>query len=189
VRGSTAFNPNFTYAFDQPVAKALRVVQSRSLRNQMKDSVSIGARFFGGAGGTTVFMTIPEAFALALERHQAGRLADAEALYRQILAAQPDHADARHYLGVIAHQIGRDDLAVSWIRQSVVLNPNNPAAYSNLGVACRAMGQLDEAMAAFRRAVELTPDFPGGPPQSGSGAEGPGPDRGIHCRLPSCART
>ena len=33
-------------------------------------------------------MTIQQAFELALQHHQAGRLADAEAIYRQILAVQ-----------------------------------------------------------------------------------------------------
>jgi protein O-GlcNAc transferase len=105
-------------------------------------------------------MTIQQAFALALQRHQAGQLADAEALYRQILAVQPSHADALHFLGVIAHQAGRHDVAVDLIRQAIVLNPDNPSAQANLGAALTALGQLDEAMAAYRRALELQPEFP-----------------------------
>jgi protein O-GlcNAc transferase len=105
-------------------------------------------------------MTIPQAFELALSRHQAGRLAEAEALYRQILGAQPNHADALHLLGVIALQAGRHEIAVEWIHKAILLNPNHPAAHSNLGEACRRMGRLDEAIAAFRRALELKPDSP-----------------------------
>ena len=78
-------------------------------------------------------MTIAQAFDVEHQHHQAGRLADAEAIYRQILAAQPRHAEALHFLGVIAHQVGRHALAVDCIGQAIVLNPNNPAAYSNLG--------------------------------------------------------
>ena len=52
-------------------------------------------------------MTIPQALQLAVQHHQAGRLAEAELLYRQILAAQPNHADALHLLGVMAQQVGR----------------------------------------------------------------------------------
>jgi len=103
-------------------------------------------------------MTIAQAFDVAHQHHQAGRLADAEAIYRQILAAQPRHAEALHFLGVIAHQVGRHALAVDCIGQAIVLNPNNPAAYSNLGEAYRAMGRVDEAIAADRRAIELQPD-------------------------------
>jgi len=105
-------------------------------------------------------MTIPQVFQIAVQHHQAGRLADAEALYRQIIAVQPNHAEALHYLGVIAHQVGRNEMAVEWIRQAIALNPHSPDAHSNLGVACRAIGRLDEAIASFHRALELKPDLP-----------------------------
>ena len=104
-------------------------------------------------------MTIPEALQIAMQHHQARRLAEAEGLCRQILAAQPKHADALHLLGVIAHQAGRHDLAVTWIRQSILSNPNNPLAHYNLGEACRASGRLDDAIAAYRCTVELKPDY------------------------------
>jgi protein O-GlcNAc transferase len=105
-------------------------------------------------------MTIPEALQIAIQHHQAGRLAEAEALYRQILAVQPNHSDALHLLGVIAHQAGRHDLATEWIRQAIVLNPNNAIAHFNLREAYRAIGRFDEAYAAFRQALHIKPDFP-----------------------------
>ena len=105
-------------------------------------------------------VTVPQTFELALERHQAGRLADAEALYRQILAAQPDHSDALHLLGVIAHQAGRHDLAVEWISRAIVFDPNHSAAHCNLGEAFRAKGRPREAVAAYRRALALKPHYP-----------------------------
>jgi protein O-GlcNAc transferase len=105
-------------------------------------------------------VTIPQAFQIALRHHQSGRLANAEALYRQILAVQPNHADALHLLGVIAHQAGRHDLATEWIRQAIVLNPNNPAAHSNLGEAHYAAGRMEDAIASYRRALQLKFDYP-----------------------------
>jgi protein O-GlcNAc transferase len=104
-------------------------------------------------------MTIPQAFEIALRHHRAGKLKDAESIYREILAAQPNHAEALHHLGVIAHQLGRHDAAVEWIRRAIGFDPNNPVAHSNLGEACRTLGRLDDAMAAFRRALELKPDY------------------------------
>jgi protein O-GlcNAc transferase len=104
-------------------------------------------------------MTIPQAFQLALQHHHAGRLAEAEALYRQILAIQPTHAGALHFLGVTALQAGRNDLAVEWIRRALIINPNDSGAHSNLGEACRKLGRLDEAIAAYRRALQIKPDF------------------------------
>ncbi len=106
-------------------------------------------------------MTIQQPFEIALQHHQSGRLAEAEALYRQILAVEPRHADALHLLGVIAHQVGRDDLAIDLIRQAIALAPDVPHYHSNLGEACRAIGELDEAIAAYRNAIALKPDYPG----------------------------
>jgi tetratricopeptide (TPR) repeat protein len=78
-------------------------------------------------------MTTPQAFQIAIQRHQAGSLADAEGLYRQILAVQPNHAGALHYLGVIAHQMGRYEAAVELIRQALVFQPDHAEAQYNLG--------------------------------------------------------
>jgi protein O-GlcNAc transferase len=105
-------------------------------------------------------MTIPQAFQIAVQRHQAGRLAEAEALYRQILAAQPNHADALHLLGLIAHQAGRYDLAVEWIRKAIAANPSDSYYYLNLGNAMAGSGQFDEAIASYRRAIQIRPDCP-----------------------------
>jgi protein O-GlcNAc transferase len=105
-------------------------------------------------------LTIQQAFDLALEHHQSGRLPQAESLYRQILAQQPEHADAIHLLGLIAHQVGRDDVAVDLLRRAVALGPNSPDAHSNLGNALKNTGHVDEAVAAYRQAIALRSDFP-----------------------------
>jgi len=103
-------------------------------------------------------MTIPQTLDLALFHHQAGRLAEAESLYLQILAVQPNHVEAMHHLGIIAHQAGRHDLAIKLIQQAVLHDPDHAAAHSNLGEAWRMMGRLDEAVAAYRRALAINPD-------------------------------
>jgi len=105
-------------------------------------------------------VTIQQAFQIALQHHQSGRLAEAEALYRQVLAAEPRNADALHLLGVVAHQVGQNDVALGLIRQALALLPDAPEFHSNLGEAYRALGQLDEAIAAYRQAIALRPDQP-----------------------------
>ena len=81
--------------------------------------------------------TISEAFSIAVQHHQAGRLQTAEQIYRQILAADPDQAQAWHLLGVIAHQTGRHQAAIDCIQHSIRLDGSDARAHSNLGEAFR----------------------------------------------------
>ena len=104
-------------------------------------------------------MDIPQAFEHARERHRSGRLPEAEALYRQILAAEPRHTDALHLLGVLAGQTGRSEAAVEFIRQAIALRPDHAEAHKNLGIALRACGKMDDAIAAYREAIALQPDY------------------------------
>ena len=101
--------------------------------------------------------TIPEALANALVNHEAGRLGAAEQIYREILAADPNHADALHLIGVIAFQTGHAALAEQYIRRAIQLNGTEPDYHGNLGNALQAQGKLDQAVASHRRALELDP--------------------------------
>ena len=103
--------------------------------------------------------SIAEALSLALQHHQAGRLSEAEAIYRQILQVQPNHSDALHLLGVIAHQVGRHDVAVDYINKAIALNPRIAEYHNNLGEAYRVLGKLDKAAAHYQEALTLKPVF------------------------------
>jgi protein O-GlcNAc transferase len=104
---------------------------------------------------------IQEVFATALGLHQAGRLNEAERLYLQILQAEPRHADALHFLGVLAHQVGRNDLAVDLIGRAILQNGQVPAFHNNLGNALRAQGKLQEAAASYTRVLAHNPHHVG----------------------------
>ncbi len=103
--------------------------------------------------------TIAETLNLALQHHEAGRLQEAEALYRQILHDQPDHPDALHLLGVIAHHAGRHDVAVELIGKAITANPMVADYHNNLGEAYRAQDKLKEAMDCYRQALVLRPAY------------------------------
>src|SRR4029079_17144010 len=105
-------------------------------------------------------VTIPEALSLAASHQSAGRLADAEAVYREILKHQPHNAEAIYQLGMIASQVGRNDLAAELIRRGIGLLPAVSAkAYANLGNALYRSGRLEEAIDAYARGVQIEPDF------------------------------
>ena len=64
----------------------------------------------------------------AVGLHGQGRLPEAERLYGQILAAQPDQMDARHMLGVLRAQQGRHQEAADLIAPVVAAQPENALA-------------------------------------------------------------
>ena len=103
-------------------------------------------------------MTLDKAFELALQHHRTGRLAEAEAIYRQLLQIDPRHADALHLVGVIADQRGQSELAAATILRAIALRPHAAAYHSNLGEAYRKLDRFDEATAAYREAIRLQPN-------------------------------
>jgi Tfp pilus assembly protein PilF len=101
--------------------------------------------------------TIPEALASALAYHQAGRLQEAEQIYRQVLALEPQNPHAWRLLGVVANQAGRPDVAIQCLENALKVSPEYSEAHCALGTAFQAIGRRDEALACFRRAIEIKP--------------------------------
>jgi tetratricopeptide (TPR) repeat protein len=95
----------------------------------------------------------------ALRHHQAGLFAEAEQVYRQVLAADPHHSDALHLLGMIAYQTGRSDVAVELIRKAIAIKRDAASYHSNLGNVLESQGKLVEAGASYQRALVLKPDL------------------------------
>ena len=96
-----------------------------------------------------------------MEHHRAGRLAEADKIYRQVLVREPSHPDALHLLGVIHAQRGQPETAVDLISRALKVRPDVADAHSNLGAALTATGALDEAIASLQIALQLNPNLPG----------------------------
>jgi protein O-GlcNAc transferase len=93
----------------------------------------------------------------AVRLHQGGNLAQAEALYRQILQADPRNAPALHLLGSLAHQTGHHDAAVALIGQAIAINPLASIFHFNLGLVHKKRGQWAEATACFQKSLRINP--------------------------------
>jgi tetratricopeptide (TPR) repeat protein len=94
----------------------------------------------------------------AFTSQQAGRLADAERLYRQILAAQPDHCDSLYLLSVICYQRGDYAQALGRIDLALEINPDNSLAWNQRGLALQRLQRFEEALASYDRALALWRD-------------------------------
>jgi predicted O-linked N-acetylglucosamine transferase (SPINDLY family) len=95
----------------------------------------------------------------ARDHHRAGQLAQAEALYRQILQAAPGHVDALYLLSVIAHQLGQHATAVELADQAILHHPNIAEFHASRGLALYALQQYQQAVASFDQAILHKPDF------------------------------
>lgn len=110
-------------------------------------------------------MTIQQAFDLAVQHHQAGRLNDAESLYRQSLAVEPRHADSLHNLGLVAHHVGKNDDAVEVFCYAELMNPDAVTARIErlAGHWRKIAGQTDAEVADLIRsdAIDILVDLAG----------------------------
>ena len=100
-----------------------------------------------------------ETFERALAHHRAGRVHDAEQLYREVVRGQADHAGALHLLGVAALSGGRFPEAAGLASPRDRRRPARRRLLSEPAQALTALGHLDEAIVANQRAIELAPDM------------------------------
>jgi tetratricopeptide (TPR) repeat protein len=105
-------------------------------------------------------ITVQQALEEAVARHRAGKLADAESIYRQILTQRPDHPAALHLLGLLSFQSGRPEQALDLISRAIVADPNVPEYYVNLGVTLDKLGDIPRAIDAYQNAAALNPRLP-----------------------------
>lgn len=103
--------------------------------------------------------TIEDALKLAHSHLCSRRLAEAELVYRQVLAIKPLDFEALHLSGVIAMQTGRLKQASALISRAIEQNLSSHAAHNNLGVALMHQGKLKEAAESFQRALSLKQDY------------------------------
>ena len=85
--------------------------------------------------------------------HAAGRLAEAGQVYRQILAAEPKHADSHHMMGVLALQAGQPAAALDLLDGAIALKPLVSSYHVHRAHALLALSRPVEAAAACRAAV------------------------------------
>jgi Tfp pilus assembly protein PilF len=90
-----------------------------------------------------------------VELHRAGRLAEAERQYRQVLAADPQNADALHLLGILNSQLGREEIAADLIKRAIARDPGRAIYHGNLGLTLHRLGRLGESLASFEKAISL----------------------------------
>ncbi len=87
-----------------------------------------------------------------------GRTAEAEAVFRRVIARDPGSPAACRGLGRIL--LATDPAAAQGLFQRALAGaPRDAAALNDLGIAFDLQGQQTEAQAAYRRALAVSPDM------------------------------
>jgi tetratricopeptide (TPR) repeat protein len=102
---------------------------------------------------------IQAAVEAAIALHRAGRVAEAEKVYRDVLRQDPNHPDALHLLGLIAHHAGQAAAAEQLMRRAIAVDPGVALYHLNLAKVYRGAGHPAEGLACATRATELNPRF------------------------------
>ena len=112
-------------------------------------------------------MNVQQTLQQAVQHHERGELAQAERLYRQALAREPNNFDALSLLAVLATQAGHPQAAIELLRRAESIRPGDPRiraataeAYSTLGDQLSRLRKLPESIDAYRTALSLHADMP-----------------------------
>jgi tetratricopeptide (TPR) repeat protein len=101
-----------------------------------------------------------EWFELAMELDQVGAPRDAQAAYREAIAANAAHMNALINLGRLLHAERQLPEAEALYRKALDLDPSHAIARFNLGVVLEDQGKLDKALESYRNAAQLDPAIP-----------------------------
>ena len=101
--------------------------------------------------------TTDEKFQRAVALHRAGRIAEAQACYGEILHQTPRHVDALHMFGIAAIQDGDFAGALERLDRALVIAPDLALAHHNRGVALENLGRTSDAVASYDRALKREP--------------------------------
>ncbi len=122
------------------------------MRPDSDSSKTISAASIASAQVSAKFQ---QAFAL----HKQGRLAQAQAIYEEILNMQPEHFDSLHLLGVIAAQTKNPDRAIKLFDKAIGIKPDYAEVHKNRGLVLKELKQLKDALASYDKAIALKPDY------------------------------
>ena len=110
-----------------------------------------------GTAGTGTGGGLPARLQQAMALHRAGRLGDAEAAYRRVLAVAPDQPDALHLLGLLAFQSNRAAAALELADRAIAVDRRVARYHNTRGLALGALNRPRDAAEAFRAALKLDP--------------------------------
>jgi protein O-GlcNAc transferase len=101
--------------------------------------------------------TVGQQLQVGLAHHQAGRAAEAERTYRQVLETDARNFDALHLLGVLLHQTQRSEQGAALVAQAIAADGTKAVAWHNLAEIYCTLGRLQESAQCNEKVLTLEP--------------------------------
>ncbi len=99
------------------------------------------------------------AFDAARAHLRAGRTAEAERGFRDVIAKHPELGGAHANLGLILRNAGKHDESIAALEQAVKVSSKQPVFHNQLGVSLRHKGQFNKAREAYEQALALDANY------------------------------
>jgi len=106
--------------------------------------------------------TNAQRLAAAVDRQRAGRLDQAEQLCQELLAQEPNNAEAQHRLANVWMQQGKSEAAAQMIARALAAMPNAPNFLWTQGLIMAQVRRWDVAINSYQRLLAVSPAWPGG---------------------------
>lgn len=104
--------------------------------------------------------SLKDRFHEAMKLHRAGSIDEAEAIYRDLLRENPEHAGAWHLLGVVLHTRHKLLAALEHIEKALSLCDSKAIYWNNYGAVLKDLGRHAEAKSAFEKSITLRDHYP-----------------------------
>ena len=111
------------------------------------------------SASTQVDPQLQAKFDEAVALKQAGKPAEAGALFLALHQAHPQLTGPLANLGFLALEQGKREQAQSYFQQVLAINPSHPHVLNGLGVLAREQGQFEAAESYYRAALKADPNY------------------------------
>src|SRR5208282_4858452 len=113
-----------------------------------------------GAGEERLIMaSVNKLLGRAFEAYHAGRIDEAEAICRKLVALAPREGRVCFLLGMSLRRAGRGAEAADWLNRAARLQPRSPEVLNGLGSAYSDLQDYPRAAECFARAIEINPRY------------------------------
>ncbi len=99
------------------------------------------------------------AFDAARAHLRAGRAADAERGFRDVIAKHPELGGAHANLGLILRNAGKHDESIAALEQAVKVSAKQPLFHNQLAISYRHKGEFQKARNAYEQAIALDENY------------------------------